>query len=120
MKYDENIHKTQHRYIKDSTMRLTYKIGPFDRENQRTEPRHRHTQDGGPPGSVLDERRCERRHQGVGRTSESPEPLLAPNGPSFGGKIATAIPTLVPSVPIFVSHGNRPIQAIKGGGETLS
>ena len=43
----------------------------------------------------------------------SPEPLLAPNGPSFGGKIATAIPTSVPSVPIFDSHGNRPIQSIK-------
>ena len=37
MKYDENIHKTQHRCVKDPTPRLTYKIGPFDRENQRKE-----------------------------------------------------------------------------------
>ena len=120
MKYDENIHKMQHRCIKDSTLRLTYKMGPFDRENRHTVPQHRHTQDGGPPGSVQDERRCERWHSGVSRTPGSPEPFLTPNGPSFGGKIATAIPTSVPSVPIFISHGNQPIQAIKGGGETLS
>ena len=98
----------------------THKKGPFDRENRHTEPRHRRTQDGGPPGSVQDEGRCERRHPGVGRTPGSAEPLLAPTGSSFGGKIATAIPTSVPSVPIFVSRGNRPIQTIKGGGETLS
>ena len=55
-----------------------------------------------------------------GGTLGSAEPLLAPTGPSFGGKITTAIPTSVPSVPIFDSRGNRPIQAIKGGGETLS
>ena len=87
--------------------------------NQHTEPRHRRTQDGGPPGSVQDERRCKRHHPGVGRTPGSPEPFLAPTGTSFGRKIATAIPTSVPSVPIFDSRRNRPIQAIKGGGETL-
>ena len=118
MKYDENIHKMQHRCIKDSTLRLTYKMGPFDRENRHTVPQHRHTQDGGPPGSVQDERRCERRHPGVVRTLGSPEPLLAPNGPRFGGKIATAIPTSVPNVPIFVSHGNQPPWAIKGDSLT--
>ena len=95
-------------------------MGPFDRENRRTEPQHQCTQDGGPPGSVQDERRCERRHPGVARTPGSPKPFLAPNGLSFGRKISTAILTSVLSVPIFVSRGNQPIQSIKGGGDTPS
>ena len=53
-----------------------------------------------------------------GGTRGSPEPLLAPNGQSFGGKIATAIPTSVPNVPIFVCRGNQPPWAIKGDSLT--
>ena len=66
-------------------------MGLFDKENRPTKPRHRHTQDGGPPGSVQDERRRERRHPMVGRTPGSPEPLLAPTGPIFGGKNDTIL-----------------------------
>ena len=111
----ENKHKTQQKHTKDFILCHTHNMGPFYRENRRTEPRHRHTQDGGPPGSVQDERRCERWHPGVGRTPGSPEPLLAPTGPIFGGKNDPILTRWFSNVSIFIDGGYRPIRTIKGG-----
>ena len=113
-------HKTQHKHTKDFILHYTCKMGSFDKENRCTKPRHRHTQDGGPPGSVQDERRREKRNPWAGRTIGSAGPMSAPIGLSFGGKLVLIHSKVVLYVPIFVSHGNRPIQAIKGGGETPS
>ena len=107
------IHKT-------SLLRYTSKRGPFDIENWRTKPRHRHTQVGGPPGSVQDERRRERRHPMVGRTPGSPEPLLAPTGPIFGGKNDLINIRRFPYVSIFIPGRNWPPWAIKGASLTPS
>jgi len=46
--------------------------------------------------------------------------MSAPIGLSFGGKLVLIHSKAVLYVPIFVSCGNRPIEAMKGGGETLS
>ena len=116
----ENKHKMQHKHTKYFILGYTCKMGPFDKENQLTKPRHRHTQDGGPPGSVQDERRRERRRTWAGRTTGSAGPMLAPNDPSFGGKNDLINIRRFPYVSIIIPRGNRPSWAIKGASLTPS
>ena len=75
-------------------------------------------QDGGPSGSVQDERRRERQHPRAGRTTGSADPMSAPLGLIFGGKIDHILLKAVPSVSIFIPGGNRPPWAIKGASLT--
>ena len=112
VKYEENTSEHSKKHTKDPIPRLTYKMGPFDRENWQTKPRHRHTQVGGPPGSVQNERRCERRRPGVGQTTGSVEPFLEPTSLIFGGKLDPIHSKAVNYVSIFIGGGNRRISTI--------